>query len=209
METSIDLERIIASQPPPKTGSPANGTVSIGIFGPRARRISDKEKEDFCLQLAVMLQSGIPVHRALDSLVDQTRSHRLKQVLSKLLADIQKGHSFAHALSLQAAIFDKLFVVTAEVGQESGRLPQELGHLAQHIEKIGSLRRKFTQALVYPILVLTVAVFTVSFLLVFIVPQFAEMFKSFQVELPASTKLVLRLSDTLVSYGGYFVLTVL
>ena len=205
METSIDLKRIMTSQLPPKPGPPANGTAVKRVFGSGRRRISEKEKEDFCLQLSVMLQSGIPIHRALNSLVDQTRSHRLKQVLGILLADIQKGHSFAHALSLQGAIFDKLFVVTAEVGQESGRLPQVLGHLAQHIEKIGSLRRKFTQALVYPILVLSVACFTVSFLLVFIVPQFAEMFKSFQVELPSSTKFVLHLSDTLVSYGGYFV----
>jgi type IV pilus assembly protein PilC len=165
--------------------------------------ISDKEKSEFCTQLAVMLQAGVSLHRSLEVLARQTKSEKLKSVVQNLSDEIKKGNSFARALAAQNDLFDSLFVVTAEVGQESGRLPEVLAQLASHLEKINALKRKFRQAMTYPALVLTVSVLAVSFLLAFIVPAFAEMFKSFQIELPLSTTIVLSMSDFLTQYGPY------
>ena len=82
-------------------------------------------------------------------------------------------------------------------------MSQVLAHLAGHLEKMNALKRKFLQALTYPALVITVATGAVSFLLIFIVPTFADMFKTFQIELPYSTRLILSLSRFLSTFAPY------
>jgi len=125
----------------------------------------------------------------------------MRDVVTRVASQVKAGHSLDKALAEHTQVFDQLFVVTAEVGQESGRLPEVLTHLAAHLEKINVLKRKVVQALAYPALVMTVATVAVTFLLLFIVPTFSEMFKSFQVELPFSTRLVMGLSGIVSRYG--------
>jgi type IV pilus assembly protein PilC len=167
----------------------------------RSKGFTGKERVDFCSQLAVLLQARVSLLHSLEVLARQSRRSPARMVIEDLSREIRKGVSFDRALARQPGVFDTLFVVTAEVGEESGRLPEVLLHLAEHLEKMNGLSRKFSQAMAYPVLVLSVAVLTVSFLLLFIVPSFAEMFKSFQVELPASTKVILALSGFLTDYG--------
>ncbi len=177
-----------------------------GRFG--AARITDRDRAQFCTQLSVLLEARVSLHRALEVLARQASNSRLKAVIVSLGKEIQRGSAFDRALARQGEVFDNLFVVTAEVGQESGRLGEVLSHLAVHLEKMNSLTRKFRQALTYPALVLTVASAAVTFLLVFIVPTFADMFKSFQMELPGSTKFILALSKAIVDYGLFALLGV-
>ena len=206
-QPNIDLRHIILRQ---TSTLPANGRTDSNALLQKwaSRRITEREKSEFCTQLSVMLQAKISIHRALQALAGQTQNQKLKNVVVSLSKEIQKGNSFAKALALQPNVFDNLFTITAEVGQESGRLADVLGHLASHLEKIGALRRKFVQALAYPALVIAVASLAVAFLLVFIVPTFAEMFKSVageKMELPASTRIILGISHFLVTYGMYVV----
>jgi len=204
MQTSVDIERILEAQTLVRRGEKRSSLSAI-MQKLLLRRISARGKAEFCTQLAVMLQSRVSLHRALQVLTHQAKNQRMKQVIEMLDKEIQKGNSFASALSMQPDVFDNLFAVSAEVGQESGRLAEVLSHLALYLEKLAGLRRKFTQALTYPALVVTVACGAVAFLLVFIVPAFAEMFKSFQVELPTSTQFVLNLSVWAVDYGQYLI----
>ena len=168
-----------------------------------AKRLSSQQKAEFCTQLSVMLQARISLHRALEIIVQQSTHGRLKEVTSSLYKEVSRGSSFAGALAKHPDDFDGLFIVTAEVGQESGRLAYVLENLSIHLEKMNALKRKIKQALAYPALVLCVAVGAVGFMLFFIVPTFAEMFKSFQVELPLSTRIVLHLSEMLNEYAWY------
>jgi len=133
----------------------------------------------------------------------------MKRSIEMLHHDIGRGSTFAKALASQPDVFDTMVVTTAEVGEESGKLPEVLGQIAEHFEKSNALRRKLMQALTYPALVMSVAVCAILFLLVVIVPTFAEMFKGFQVDLPASTLLVLGLSDWVLAYGIHIVVAVL
>jgi type IV pilus assembly protein PilC len=201
MEKSIDIRSIIQDNQLAVKDLNRSGSVLDRIKF--SSRISDKDRSSFCTQLAVMLQAGVSLHRALQVLAEQTKNDKMKDVIVLLSKEIQKGNSFARALSLRSDIFDSLFVVTTEVGQETGRLPAVLSDLSVHLEKVGALKKKFRQALTYPALVITVAGFVVTFLLVFIVPAFADMFKNFQVEIPASTRLVLLVSSLLSEYGPY------
>jgi type IV pilus assembly protein PilC len=171
----------------------------------RYRNVSDKNRTEFCVQLSFLLQAKISLHRALQSLEKQTKNPRMKEVISTLEKEVRKGNSFAKALASRPDVFDNLFVMTAEVGQESGRLAEVMSRLGEHLEKINSLRRKVKQALAYPALVLSVAVVVVLFLLLFIVPTFGEMFKNFQMELPLSTSIILSVSQIVSEYGMYAV----
>ncbi|MBI1806231.1 MAG: type II secretion system F family protein [Ignavibacteria bacterium] len=204
VQSTIDLKNVVEPRSRERVTERTRGGRSL-VERIRPRRITEREKAEFCMQLAVMLQARISLHRALQVLARQATNPRMKEVIDTLGKEIQKGNSLSKGLALQPEIFDNLFIVTAEVGQESGRLAEVLSHLAHHLEKITSLRRKVVQALTYPSLVIAVAVFVVSFLLMFIVPMFGEMFKNFRMELPTSTKIILSLSTVCTEYGLYMI----
>lgn len=201
-----DLTILLKDTDKPRLAAPKNA-IGVPILSYRAR-ITDRDKAEFCTQLSVMLKARVSLLHALEVLIRQTQKKSMKRVIESIAKEVKKGASLDHALSMHPAVFDRLFVVTAEVGQESGRLPEVLSHLAAHLEKMSALKRKFTQALAYPALVMTVAAVAVSFLLIFIIPTFAEMFQSFQIDLPFSTQVVLGLSHLLSQYGLWTLLAV-
>ena len=209
MQQAIDIHQFVARHSS-RSRKLAHGE---GLTGYLERilpgKITDRERAEFCTQLSVLLQARVSLHRALDVLARQTTGRRMREVIQHLGKEVQKGNSFSKALRSRPGTFEELFIVSAEVGQESGRLPEVLSHLAQHLEKMSALKRKVLQAMTYPALVIGVAAFAVTFLLVFIVPTFAEMFKSFQVELPTSTKVVLSLSNVLVDHGPKLILAII
>lgn len=182
----------------------ADNAMSLSRFF--RQKITDRDKAEFCTQLSVMLQARVSLLHALEVLSKQTTKKTVKAMIDRIATDVRKGASFDKALAAHPAVFDRLFVVTAEVGQESGRLPDVLSHLAGHLEKMNGLRRKFSQAMAYPAVVITVAIVAVTFLLLFIVPTFADMFKTFQIELPASTRFIMAISLFVSKYGLWTIL---
>jgi type IV pilus assembly protein PilC len=207
MKQGVNIESLLATRTGHSLGPTRLGREStprrewsFPTLG-RGKSITDKDKSDFCTQLAVMLTAGVSLQRALEVLTLQTKSIPMKGVLARVRRQIDQGNSFSEALKGEQGKFDSLFVMSAHVGEESGRLSEVLSHLAIHIEKVANLKRKFRQALTYPIFVLSVAAGAVLFLLLFIVPTFAELFKSFQIEIPLTTRIVLSISNLLSSYG--------
>lgn len=209
MQTQINIQRLL----------PAEGRATAGIGGSRLalhfekifqrRKVSLQDKAKFCLELSVMLQAGVSLNKSLQVLHLQTDNRPMKALLRRLTGDVQKGDSFSAALSRHPEIFDPLFITSAEVGQESGRLPQVMSNLALYLEKISLLKRKFLQALAYPLMVLSVAIGVVSFLLLVIVPTFAEMFASTKMELPVTTKIIFGLSAWLNANGYLLVIALI
>lgn len=155
------------------------------------------------MQLAVLLRSRVALHTSLRVLARQAPRERQRKIVEGLMKDIEKGSTLAGALRAQSETFDEVLATTAEIGEETGRLEKVLEHHADYLSRLANLRRKFMQALAYPVLVLSVAAGAVSFLLLFIVPAFAEMFRSFQMELPLSTKIVLSTSDLFAAVAPY------
>ncbi|MFZ1082157.1 MAG: type II secretion system F family protein [Candidatus Kryptoniota bacterium] len=172
------------------------------------RGITTQDRTTFLSQLSLMLRARVSLVRSLEILLDQTRSSKMKAVIADVLKDVKRGSSFSVSLSRQPQVFDPLLVVTAEVGEESGRLPDVLSSLAEHMERMSALKKKVTQALAYPFLVLSVALVVVCFLLLYIVPTFADMFRSAQVEIPYATQLVIDASEFLSGYWLYLLLAV-
>jgi type IV pilus assembly protein PilC len=207
MKQGVNIESLLATRTGRSLGATRMGGEStprrewsLSTLG-RGKSITDKDKSDFCTQLSVMLTAGVSLQRALEVLTLQTKSIPMKGVLGRVRRQIDQGKSLSEALKSEQGKFDSLFVMSAHVGEESGRLSEVLSHLAIHLEKVANLKRKFRQALTYPVFVLSVAAGAVLFLLLFIVPTFAELFKSFQIEIPLTTRIVLSISNLLSSYG--------
>jgi type IV pilus assembly protein PilC len=176
---------------------------------PFLNRVTPQDKATFLSQLSMMLKARVPIVKALELLSVQTRSMTMRSVIKDLLISVKKGNSLFASMSKHSEIFDQVTIVTAEVGQESGRLPEVLSALAGHMERMNLLRRKVTQALAYPLLVLGVAVVVVTFMLLYIVPTFASMFMRSHVSLPYATRVVISVSHSLAANWIYLLLALL
>lgn len=197
MQQTIDIRDYVAG----KREETAARSAPLGLEALFKPGITDSDVAAFFTQLSVMLGARVQLHKALEILSRQIKNRAFGAVINGLLAEIRRGSPFSKALAMNPQVFDELMVVTAEVGQESGLLAEVLSGLAEYLEKMNALKKRLVQALTYPVLVLTVAAAAVGFLLVFIVPTFAEMFRSFDMTLPWSTEAVLTLSEILTQYG--------
>lgn len=161
---------------------------------------------DFTRGLAVMIKANVPLVKALDTSIYQVDNNRFKKILEQVRKDVKGGKSLAKSLAKHKDIFDGLYIHLVEVGELAGILDKILLRLSGYMEKQYSLKQKVRMALVYPSIVLTVAFGAILFLLLFIVPTFAEMYSDFNAELPAPTQFVLSLSQGITDYFIYILL---
>jgi len=156
----------------------------------------------FTRQFATMINAGLPLVQCLDILTKQTEKEGFSHVIGMVMRDVEAGTTLAEALGKKehSKVFDELFVNMVEAGEAGGILDNILQRLATYIEKAEALKRKIKGAMVYPAVVLSVAVLATSFMLIFIIPTFARMFSGFGAELPLPTKIVMGLSSFLRSY---------
>jgi type IV pilus assembly protein PilC len=164
--------------------------------------VSTRDLAIFTRQFATMINAGLPLVQCLDILSKQTEKENFRSVISQVMRDVEAGTTLAEAMGKKEHIkvFDELFVNMVEAGEAGGILDNILQRLATYIEKAEALKRKIKSAMVYPTVVLTVALLATSFMLIFIIPTFARMFTGFGAELPLPTKIVMGLSSFLRAY---------
>lgn len=169
------------------------------------KKVKADEIVIFSRQLATMVEAGIPIVQGLDALQEQVTQPTFKKTLSTIAEDISHGSSLSVAFSKHPVVFDTLFVNMVRVGETGGVLAQVLDRIAMYMEKTLRLRRKVKAALIYPAVVVSMAVIITIVLLVKVVPTFAEIYESFDSELPAMTQMLITVSDILQSYLLYVV----
>jgi len=172
------------------------GPLSPGFF----TRIRRRDITFLTRQLADLLESGIPLMRALDILWEQTESRRLQEVLANLASQVREGKSFSEALTLYPKIFSSLYVNMVKSGEVGGMLSEVLARLADFGERTEELRAKLRAALAYPILILFVGMATVAVLLIFVVPKLVSLFQDVGQILPLPTRILVEVSQGLVHY---------
>ncbi len=148
-------------------------------------------------QLATLIDAGLPLLRSLSILYDQQKPGKLKNILDEMVNDVQSGTTFSEALAKHPKAYDKLYVNMVRAGEVGGMLEVVLNRLADFAERREALARKVKGAMIYPIMVLLVATGVVSFLLIRVVPTFAEIFSDLGGALPAPTQLLVNVSDAL------------
>src|SRR6516225_12300628 len=177
---------------------PKGGGVSMPQLG--GPGISTKDLAIFTRQFATMISAGLPLVQCLDILAKQASKPSFGRVIAEVTREVEAGSTLSDALGKHKNVFDDLFRNMVAAGEAGGVLDEILMRLATYIEKADALKRKVQSALVYPAVVLTVALGATAFMLIFIIPTFAKMFTDFGGELPLPTKIVLLLSSVLQKF---------
>ncbi len=160
-------------------------------------KVSDAELAIFTRQFSTMIDSGLPIAQALNILAEQSDSKPLREVTAVIAKDIEGGSTLADAFRKFPRIFNDLFTNLIEAGESGGVLDVVLQRLSLYIEKAAALKRKVKSAMVYPVTIISVAMIVVMFMMIFIIPTFAKMFKDLNQELPLPTRIVLGISDVI------------
>jgi type IV pilus assembly protein PilC len=173
----------------------AKGGFKLPKFG--GVSVSTKDLAIFTRQFATMISAGLPLVQCLDILAKQSSKPSFGRVIAEVTREVESGSTLADALGRHKTVFDDLFRNMVAAGEAGGVLDEILMRLATYIEKADALKRKVQGAMVYPTVVLTVALGATAFMLIFIIPTFAKMFSDFGGELPLPTKIVLFFSNAL------------
>ena len=166
----------------------------------RRGRVSERAVTDFTTQLATLSGAGIPIVRALTILAGQTPPGPFKGVLGDLVEDVSGGTPLSEAMAKHERVFDPLYSSMVRAGEAGGVLDRILERLATFREKAAEIRARIKNALIYPTVILLVAVSVVTAVIVFVIPKFEEIFQSFNTELPDVTQVLLRTSRFVVHW---------
>jgi type IV pilus assembly protein PilC len=165
------------------------------FLNPRLRKITPGDIAIFARQLATMLSAGIPLVQSFDIVGKGHENSSMQDMLLSVKADIEGGDTLAEALKKKPLYFDELFCNLVDAGEQAGVLETLLDKIATYKEKTESMKKKIKKALSYPIAVIAVAFIVTAILLLFVVPVFEDMFKSFGADLPAFTRMVVSMSQ--------------
>jgi type IV pilus assembly protein PilC len=181
---------VTAIKPKPKE-------LSLPGFG---GKVSEKDLVLFTRQFSTMIDAGLPLVQCLDILSKQTENKIFAKTIVEIKKEVEAGATFADALRKYPKIFDDLYVNLVQAGEIGGVLDTTFARLAGYIEKARSLKGKVKSAMVYPSAIIFVAVSVVIFLMIFVIPVFAQMFQDFGGTLPWPTQFVIGASNFVKGY---------
>ncbi|MBI2199534.1 MAG: type II secretion system F family protein [Candidatus Rokubacteria bacterium] len=183
----------------------AGGKTVVKLGG----KVNDREMAIFTRQFSTMIDAGLPLVQCLNILADQSESKTLRAVTANVARQVEAGATLAESLRRHPRIFDDLFTNLVQVGEAGGILDVVLQRLSVYIEKAAALKRKVKAAMVYPSTIIGVAFLIVIFMLTFVIPTFATMFKNLGADLPLPTQIVLWMSDFVRGYIIFIILGVM
>ncbi len=164
------------------------------------RSIKQKDIAVFTRQLSTMMRAGVPLIQSFDIVGRSSTNPRMTRLLSEIRSDVETGTSLSAAFRKHPLYFDALYCNLVEAGEAGGILEALLDRLAMYQEKTMAIKNKIRSALIYPIAVLVVAFVVLAVIMIFVIPAFEDVFKSFGADLPAPTLAVIALSKIFVNY---------
>jgi general secretion pathway protein F len=182
--------------------SPANSRSFLGLgLGAKKSKLSQKDIALLTGELATLLESGLPLDKSLLVLMDLTEDNeRLSKLIARVLDKVKGGASLADALEQQSGIFSKFYLNMIRAGEAGGSLSDVLTRMSDYLERSQELKDTVSTALIYPAILLVMSLASLFVMLIFVVPQFTEMFESAGKALPVSTQIVVGLANWLQSY---------
>ena len=170
------------------------------LFGSAGKRITAQDIAIFSRQLATMMSSGVPLVMAFDIIAGGQSNPKMENMLKDVKASVEGGSTLSEALARHPLEFDELYINLVKAGESAGVLDTLLDTIATYKERVEELKGKIKKALFYPAVVIAVAILVSAILLVFVVPQFENIFSSFGADLPAFTRMLINASEWLQSY---------
>ena len=180
----------------PKRASPTRAALSLSLGG----GVKGKHVTVFSRQFSTMISAGLPLVQCLEALAAQAESKRFEEIITKIADDVKGGSTLSDAMRKHPKAFNDLYVNMVKVGETGGVLDTVLNRVSGYLEKAMALRQKVRMAMVYPAVVVFVAVVVVAFILMFVIPVFAGVYAKVGVDLPLPTQITIWLSDALRKY---------
>jgi len=170
------------------------------LLGKSGKKITPKDIAIFSRQLATMLTAGVPLVQAFEIVGRGHENPNMQDLILTVKADVESGNTLAESLGKHPFYFDDLFCNLTNAGEQAGVLESLLHKIADYKEKTESLKGKIKKAMTYPIAVLVISFIVTAILLIFVVPQFEELFNGFGADLPAFTQFVVGMSRFMQEY---------
>ncbi|MFP4500907.1 MAG: type II secretion system F family protein [Candidatus Hydrogenedentota bacterium] len=188
----------------PDSVTEAAGFMAFASGAPSLnRRVKTNDLLVFTRQLSTIVSAGLPLLQGLDILGDQTDDVNFAAVVSNVAADVESGETFSDALRKYPKAFPDLYVSMVRAGEAGGDLDGVLSQLADYLEASEELKRRIKSAMTYPIVAFGLIILIAAGLIVWVVPQFAEIFASFGKALPAPTQMLINLSEILRTWYAW------
>jgi len=176
---------------------PKNAIAGVAIGLPQRRGINMREFLVFNQELATLLKAGMPLVQSLDLLKSRVTSPSFRTVLNDVHEKVRSGTALSDAFALHGDLFPRVYTASLLAGERSGNLDAVLRRYVEYTKIIATVKRKTVSALVYPAVLITLALVLVSIIVLKVVPAFAEFYSSFGAELPIATRIILRVSGVL------------
>lgn len=203
---SASAKRPLVGGKVPRSGGKKSGGASRGRQKiPGARKIVNDYLAAFSRQFASMLSAGMPIVTCLETLQEQTDHPSFKQVIKQISRSIENGAALSDALRPFPSVFDNLYCNMVRGGESGGQLAETIARLASFLEASAKLRRKIKSAMMYPTIVLCIALGIATAMILFIVPVFGDMYADFGAKLPGPTQFLLDISNRMRQFGIYII----
>jgi type IV pilus assembly protein PilC len=170
------------------------------MFGAAGKKIGARDIAIFSRQIATMMKSGVPLVQSLEIIGNGQKNVRMKNLVEAVRTDIEGGSSIYEAMCKHPIYFDELYRNLVRAGESAGVLETVLDTIATYKENLETLKGKIKKALFYPAMTIVVAILVSSVMLIYVVPQFEDVFKNFGAELPAFTQMIVSMSRFLVGW---------
>ena len=184
----------------PISASEAGSGLNFSFGRMGADRLSSSDIGDLTTQLSILLGAGLPLDRALTVMSDLSEGERSNKVVNDLRDQVRGGAALSEAMEAQHGVFNRLYVNMVRAGEVGGSLDTTLQRLADYLDRSKELRDTIVSALIYPMILLVMAVGSVILLLTFVVPKFMPIFEDMGAELPLLTSIVLGAGEFLQSF---------
>ena len=164
-------------------------------------KVKPIEKINFARNLGSMIAAGLPLSRALDVVLKQAHNRALRNVVAALISDINRGLSFTESLSRYPKVFPSILVSMVHAGEQSGTLADTLKLVANQMENSYNLEKRVRGALIYPCVIVCVMIIIAILMLIFVIPSLMKTFTELKVPLPATTQMLLKISQLFQDHG--------
>jgi len=172
----------------------------------RNTKVKAGEVMVFTRQLSTIVNAGLPLLQGLDILAEQASDPAFARIITEMGAEVEGGQTFSESLRGYPRTFTDLYTSMVRAGEASGDLDGVLGQLADYMEAMAELRRRIRSAMTYPVVAFSMILLIATGLIIWVVPQFAEIFSGFGRELPAPTRILILVSEIMRSWQAFIVL---
>jgi type IV pilus assembly protein PilC len=168
------------------------------------KRVSEKELMLFTRQFATVLEAGLPIVKALETLSMHQKNPYFKKILDDIKKKVEGGSALSDALAEHSKVFGRLYIHMVRSGEASGNLDEVLKRLAIYLEKIVSIKSKVKHAMIYPSVIVLVTIVVIAILMIFVIPKFAQLFAEAGQALPLPTQILINISNNFKYIFGIF-----